>query len=678
MACSYNVIGQAYSVPRGKPQPMRAPFYEIQEPGGFMLFDSLMMMKEMTDTSMKPLYPALKYLNYPVGGGWWEYSVDSMKWKPIGGGGGGANFGRWGIEDNLGLQNRAIDMQGFNYTMSNNGTLWLYNGDGTYAGLESEFYLTNGQASMYAQTDSSTGSGLSVNNAGTFNANSFNATNSENISIFPTSIRLGSGDGYWQNSDTTNVLTTDINGDLHFVKTAGSMRFGIEDNLGIQNRAIDMQTDSLDISNTSKFSVETSGASSFSVEPSLITVTTPVFKVDGIANTVFPNVLYYDTATKEVTYGSFSDIDTVPSLQAVTDVGHTTTNSIIIGSSTVAHSGVSGQLVQGASSTASAAATDGVSLNHATVTGATATGINTSTASGTNSFSSGVSNTASGTGSAAVGGTGNTVSGAYSLVTGNNNSLTSLESFTAGINNTSSSGTVSDPTYAFGNLVLGVANKSDSLARGSAAIGGVNSVDNDFSLAMGYNNTAKAKGSLAIAFNSLAKTYGEVTMSSSAPIYNGKSAQPTGDVQTEILNYSNYDKVVASNSHTLAVKICTDNSGNEQGCGADYGLTYYEVDDNTVQYIQGRMIGITSGGDVTVWTIDTWFKNIGGTITSGTTAFTAVQKDASFTNMDAATLTFTTTTGNIKRLDIVYHNTSTYPIAMYTAQLIINKLTYSN
>lgn len=388
------------------------------------------------------------------------------------------------------------------------------------------------------------------------------------------------------------------------------------------------------------------------------------------------------------------------SLQQVTDAGNTTTNSVIIGSSNSAHSNQVGQLVQGANSTATGL--HSAALNNSTSSGQDATSVNAATASGLNSFATGTS-TASGIMSIAMG-SANTSSGNNSIAMGANNSVIGHQSFAAGISNniqninTGAFGisnvslvkhsflagrqnNCSQPgnDYNESDILLGISNSDGTIARGSVALGGANTVDNDFSVAAGYSNQTAAKGAVALGDHGKGQSYGEFVIGGSMPAGTG-TAKPAGAAQTSFVNFVKHETGVetgGSSTHFLEIGY-PENRGSDGRVGSgspppNFGFSYYQIEDLTVHYIQARLTAVTSTGDIMVWTIDTYIKNVGGTVTAGTSNFTNVVKDASFSGIDQVSLNFSAETGNNKKLLISYHTTGSFPVSQVQCVAMITK-----
>lgn len=397
----------------------------------------------------------------------------------------------------------------------------------------------------------------------------------------------------------------------------------------------------------------------------------------------------------------------VESLQQTCTVGYTTTTAVIIGSSTTSKAPTAGQLVQGAGSSCTAPATDGVALNASTCSGLRAISLNSSTASGQDSIAAGALSTAGGVRSVAFGGfnqilstgtdstifgggttttEGNIVSGANNLVNGRNNKtiaarLCFVTGRANGLGPTIPAGLTAG--YVESNSFMGIQNGCNDWARGCVAMGALHDVGADFSVAMGSGNITRAKGSVAMGLGSKTFTYGEFALSASWPGYAGKASlgNAQGFCQTSIVNMTNHHKT-GGNGRIISAKVCTDGAGNAQACAADdanvIGLNYYQLDNDTVHWVQGRLLCI-AGPDNTcntaLWTIDTWIKNTNGVITQGTLSFTNVFKEGVFSTMDTASLVIGTVSGSTKSLTATYTNTAgTYPDAEYSCVFTINKL----
>lgn len=102
-----------YTVPRGLPYHDTRWIENKGVAGATYLFDSIVMFRNIADTQMKPLYPAMGYLqNFDGDSTLWIW--DMVRWKKLGGGGAAVNDRfAYPTEDDLGLLDRAMDMQGF-------------------------------------------------------------------------------------------------------------------------------------------------------------------------------------------------------------------------------------------------------------------------------------------------------------------------------------------------------------------------------------------------------------------------------------------------------------------------------------------------------------------------------------------------------------------------------------
>jgi hypothetical protein len=373
----------------------------------------------------------------------------------------------------------------------------------------------------------------------------------------------------------------------------------------------------------------------------------------------------------------------VDTLQQSTTAGNTTTKAVIIGSSTPGKASLDGQLVQGASSSITGNATDAAAFNNATVNGGTyAFAVNRSTAIGSNSFAAGVDNTASGYNSSVFGRL-NNVAGEGSIAFGYSNDVQPKFCVVLGKSNLTVAGT---PGWCEANLLAGISNINGSYAKASFAMGYNNNVNCEYSIGMGDSNYITARASVGIGKGSKTYTIGEFVYSSGAPYSGdntGKGGNSVGTAQTSLINMSNYE-ATGSNNKTLEVKMCTDTNGNTIACGGGdssiYGLTYYQMDNNSIYWIEARFMGLASTSDATIWTLSTWAKVDSGVVTTGTNNFTQILKDAAFSTggsvLSAVTLNIVPGTGNLKQLRITYTSASFLSNAQYTCFLTINKLSY--
>jgi hypothetical protein len=339
--------------------------------------------------------------------------------------------------------------------------------------------------------------------------------------------------------------------------------------------------------------------------------------------------------------------------------------------------------VQGASSSITGNATDAAAFNNATVNGGTyAFAVNRSTAIGSNSFAAGVDNTASGYNSSVFGRL-NNVAGEGSIAFGYSNDVQPKFCVVLGKSNLTVAGT---PGWCEANLLAGISNINGSYAKASFAMGYNNNVNCEYSIGMGDSNYITARASVGIGKGSKTYTIGEFVYSSGAPYSGdntGKGGNSVGTAQTSLINMSNYE-ATGSNNKTLEVKMCTDTNGNTIACGGGdssiYGLTYYQMDNNSIYWIEARFMGLASTSDATIWTLSTWAKVDSGVVTTGTNNFTQILKDAAFSTggsvLSAVTLNIVPGTGNLKQLRIIYTSASFLSNAQYTCFLTINKLSY--
>ncbi len=90
-------------------------------------------------------------------------------WVLIARRGGTGTSGRFGIEDNTGVQDRLNDMQNFFLHLTNLGDLSFSKGDNVdYIGIESEITLNTGAVAAYAQQDADNWSGWNIGNGKQF------------------------------------------------------------------------------------------------------------------------------------------------------------------------------------------------------------------------------------------------------------------------------------------------------------------------------------------------------------------------------------------------------------------------------------------------------------------------------------------------------------------------------
>lgn len=98
---------------------------------------------------------------------------------------------RFGIEDVLGVQNRSVDMQGFNLNLRKSGYAIISTGDDTYVGVEAELGVYSGNIVIQAQND---------------------ATHISTITAFPGSAALYTLDG-----SNTATVRTEVNGNIKLI-----------------------------------------------------------------------------------------------------------------------------------------------------------------------------------------------------------------------------------------------------------------------------------------------------------------------------------------------------------------------------------------------------------------------------------------------------------------------------
>ena len=87
---SFYAAKAQYNVPRGFPIT-NGSYYNFQGTtnGGFVLFDSLIMMRTASSQLMRPLYPAIKYFNTGSDSGWYYSHGGYQSWIKFGTGSGG-------------------------------------------------------------------------------------------------------------------------------------------------------------------------------------------------------------------------------------------------------------------------------------------------------------------------------------------------------------------------------------------------------------------------------------------------------------------------------------------------------------------------------------------------------------------------------------------------------------
>jgi hypothetical protein len=140
---------QDYTVPRALPYKDTRWVENTGVAGASYLFDSIVMFRNIGDTQMKPLYPAMGYLqDFDGDSTFWVY--DTKRWKKLAGGGTGERFG---IEDNLGIQDRSVDMQHFGFELygANHTDMVSEDGAGNFAFQSTS--LENGDVVSLLHTD---------------------------------------------------------------------------------------------------------------------------------------------------------------------------------------------------------------------------------------------------------------------------------------------------------------------------------------------------------------------------------------------------------------------------------------------------------------------------------------------------------------------------------------------
>ncbi len=98
-------------------------------------------------------------------------SVLGGVWVMIARRGGTGDTTRFGIEDNLGIQNRSVDMETFTFLMNNVSDFLIQNGDPDYVNAESEIHVANQFAALYAQIDGDNTSSIVVNGSVSMSSN---------------------------------------------------------------------------------------------------------------------------------------------------------------------------------------------------------------------------------------------------------------------------------------------------------------------------------------------------------------------------------------------------------------------------------------------------------------------------------------------------------------------------
>jgi hypothetical protein len=247
---------QDYTVPRGLPYHDTRWIENKGVAGASYLNDSLIMFRNMGDTQMKPLYPAMGYIqNFAGDSTFWIW--DMVRWKKLGGG--GAVNDRFGIEDNLGIQDRAVDMQEHSFILNNSP----YNGfyDNTADALFEVYFPTSGSAIYLTSAENNIHAAGNNNISGTTNnltgnANTIRSTG-VNPNIFIEAIGSGSGAGKISiraadNTPTTGaVLHTDFitnwdntNRDFQFPKASGTFVLSVNGNLADSTGNVTISTGS--------------------------------------------------------------------------------------------------------------------------------------------------------------------------------------------------------------------------------------------------------------------------------------------------------------------------------------------------------------------------------------------------------------------------------------------------
>ncbi len=155
--CAFITSNAQYTVPRGLPFN-DTRFVNYKAPQGFVLFDTLIMFRNIADTQMKPLYASLAYIeNFAGDSTFWVW--DKVRWKQLGGGG---TTQRFGIEDNLGIQNRAVDMQNFSFGLNGASDAFMEATDGgtIFSGVsldptQTQLYWQSGSKNTILKLDTS-------------------------------------------------------------------------------------------------------------------------------------------------------------------------------------------------------------------------------------------------------------------------------------------------------------------------------------------------------------------------------------------------------------------------------------------------------------------------------------------------------------------------------------------
>lgn len=198
------------------------------------------------------------------------------KWVQMSTGGGG-NQG-WQdvliVDPDL-TQNNTVNGNGHEFTFNNNEEINISAGDSTFVGVASQLYLEdNGTGYIYSQTDANNWSAVNVSPGGV-DLNSFSSSASGILSASAGGAVSGiatdnintarfqfNGDGtalIQGNLDSSvdaapNVVGIDIDGNWHRY-SAFNQRFGIEDNLGIQNRRNNFEGYNLEMDSVGSFAV---------------------------------------------------------------------------------------------------------------------------------------------------------------------------------------------------------------------------------------------------------------------------------------------------------------------------------------------------------------------------------------------------------------------------------------
>lgn len=190
------------------------------------------------------------------------------------GGGGGGGLTRFGIEDNTGIQNRLMNLGNFE--------LDITSGTANYSGQTSEIFIDPSKVELYHQNPNNTTSSyvgvgdvssylqfVSSTNSSTVDVSidtvsliKTNGTVTSTLSVYNNVVKAQYGTGILTPVVlSVNNVYADLAGNVNLSlgTGGGALHFGIEDNVGIQNRLMNLGTFELDItSGTADYSAQTS------------------------------------------------------------------------------------------------------------------------------------------------------------------------------------------------------------------------------------------------------------------------------------------------------------------------------------------------------------------------------------------------------------------------------------